>query len=447
MAATGSTSHPISAPGAWVAGTVFGGRYRLLAPLGAGAMGEVWRAEHVSLRTEVAIKLIRPAGRKEGAEMLERFLREARAAAQLRSRHVVQIFDHGVEAGCAYMAMELLEGETLAKRIERLRRLPYADVARIVMQMAHPVDKAHRLGIVHRDIKPANVFLAVEDGREIAKILDFGVAKLTALASAGTFQTTDGIMVGTPAYMSPEQVAGDRPIDGRSDLWQIAIMVFECVCGRMPFEGETIGQVLMRICSAPIPVPSRVAPDVPPGFDAWFERAAARDRDERFRSAATMARELCAVLAPDVAIADELTDASLPGTPFLAAEAPWQRSGARRRRHVRSGRARLAVAVAIPAALAVAAAAAWLLGAFGARPPAAGPSTASATAASAQLGPDAGAAPSAARASPVPGPQSAAPPASGTAGPARSAPPGDRKPPRGPPVPQRGPSPEEVLGI
>jgi serine/threonine protein kinase len=280
----------------WRAGALVGGRYKLRAPLGAGAMGEVWLADHVTLGTTVAVKLVDTADRPDAPELLGRFQLEARAAAQLKSPHVVQILDHGADGRVAFMAMEHLEGESLERRLQRRGRLTPSEVAHVMREMARGVDRAHAAGIVHRDLKPPNVFIARVDGVEIVKVLDFGIAKMLGVPRDAHLQTQDGFVVGTPAYMSPEQVLG-KPVDHRSDLWQMAIIAFECLTGRRPFDGGTLGQLFMAVCTLPIPVPSAVAP-VPPAFDVWFARAANRDPTWRFRSAGEMAEALGAILAP-----------------------------------------------------------------------------------------------------------------------------------------------------
>ena len=275
---------------------VLGGRYRLAAKIGAGAMGEVWRAEHLSLGTTVAMKLVDTRGQDDAQGLLARFQLEARSAAQLKSPHVVQILDHGVEGPIAFIAMEMLEGESLERRLERRSALLPSEVAHIVREMARGVERAHAAGIIHRDLKPPNVFLAQHDGVEVVKVLDFGIAKLLSAPRDAHLQTQNGFVVGTPAYMSPEQVLGQE-LGVASDLWQMGIIAFECLTGRRPFDGETLGQLFLVICSAPLPLPSSVA-RVPAGFDAWFLRAAARDPRERFRSATELAETLAMVLAP-----------------------------------------------------------------------------------------------------------------------------------------------------
>jgi serine/threonine protein kinase len=280
-------------------GLVLAGKYRLRSLLGRGAMGEVWRAEHLALRTPIAIKLIdvgileaASSGHREDA--LVRFEREAMAAAALQSRHVVQVFDHGVDGATPYIAMELLEGEALEDRLDRLGRLPHAETVRILGQVCRAIGRAHDQGIVHRDLKPDNVFLVDDEGEEIAKVLDFGVAKVAALETGGR-ATAAGSLLGTPSYMSPEQASGNLQVDWRTDLWALGVIAYECVTGHRPFEGGHVGELILQICVHPMPVPSAAAP-VPPGFDAWFARACARDREERFQSARELIDELAVVL-------------------------------------------------------------------------------------------------------------------------------------------------------
>ncbi len=282
--------------GRWRSGVLLGGRYRLVGKLGAGAMGEVWRAEHVTLGSVVAVKLVDVAGRNDAAELLARFHQEARAAAQLQSAHVVQILDHGVDGTIAFMAMELLEGESLEQRLHRRRTLLPAEVAHIVREMARGVERAHASGIIHRDLKPPNIFLTRREGVELVKVLDFGIAKILGAPRDAHLQTQQGFIVGTPSYMSPEQVLG-RTLDTRSDLWQMGVIAYECLTGERPFDGAALGQLFMRICTLPIRLPSTFA-RVPPGFDAWVLRALDRTPEGRFQTATELSESLCAILAP-----------------------------------------------------------------------------------------------------------------------------------------------------
>jgi len=255
-------------------------------------MGSVWRAEHLLLRSQVAIKLISPelATSREG---LSRFLREAQAAASLRSSHVVQILDYGVDEGTPYIAMELLEGESLGARLARLGRLTPQDVGALFVQLGRAIARAHEAGIIHRDLKPDNVFIVRNEEEEIAKVLDFGIAKLKTRAGEGpmTGATRTGALLGTPYYMSPEQVEGASTLDTRSDVWAVGVIAFECLVGQKPFEAETLGGIVLAICTKPLPVPSERG-IVPAGFDHWFACACRRQVDLRFGTVREATREL-----------------------------------------------------------------------------------------------------------------------------------------------------------
>ncbi|MRG96087.1 serine/threonine-protein kinase [Polyangium spumosum] len=287
-------------------GAVIAGKYRLIDLLGKGAMGEVWRAEHMTLGAPVAIKLIDvellgASGANENSEIVQRFFREAKAAAALRTPHVVQVQDHGYDGALPYIAMELLEGETLEQRLERMPVLPPLMTTTIITHIARAVGKAHEAGIVHRDLKPSNVFLVRNDDEEIAKVLDFGIAKSIqggVLGSQGGVATRTGSVVGTPCYMSPEQALGNKTIDQRADLWALGVIAYECVTGKRPFDSEALGDLIVQICARPLPVPSAVAP-IPEGFDAWFAKACAREPNERFQTAKELAESLRWILCPD----------------------------------------------------------------------------------------------------------------------------------------------------
>ncbi|MFZ5890771.1 MAG: serine/threonine-protein kinase [Myxococcota bacterium] len=270
---------------------VLAGRYRLEERLGGGGMGAIWRAEHIALQSPVAVKLIdRDAVHDE--QTVARFLREAKAAAALRSHHVVHIIDYGMDDNVPFIVMELLEGETLAQRLKRVRRLTATDTARFVSHIGRAVSRAHEAGIVHRDLKPENVFIVRNEDEEIAKVLDFGVAKIEhgALAVEGE-KTRTGSILGTPYYMSPEQAQGNKAVDYRSDLWSLGVIAFECLTGKRPFYSDGLGDLVLQICVRELPVPSEVAA-VPLGFDAWFARAVARDPEQRFQSAREMTEAL-----------------------------------------------------------------------------------------------------------------------------------------------------------
>ena len=273
-------------------GQLVAGRYRLVRQLGEGGMGAVWVADDMTLRSQVAIKLLHSAV-LETEDGLTRFSREAQAAAKLRGPHIIQILDHGVDQGLPFIAMELLEGESLASRLARLSTLSLAQTSRIVTHVARAIGKAHEAGIVHRDLKPDNIFIVHNDDEDIVKVLDFGIAKVDHAAEPAKVSTEAGSLLGTPHYMSPEQVRG-LGVDWRSDLWSLGVITFECLCGRLPFDGKSVGDVLVLICSEPLPIPSKLR-DLPPSFDAWFAKATTRNVDGRFQSAKEMSEALRAV--------------------------------------------------------------------------------------------------------------------------------------------------------
>ncbi len=281
-----------------LAGRVLADKYLLLERLGEGGFGSIWRAEHQVLRSPVAVKLIDlNMARKEGA--VERFLREAQATAALRSPHVVQVLDYGVDGDQPFIVMELMEGENLADRIARVGPLPPNEVVRIVTHVARAMGKAHELGIVHRDLKPENIFLVSNGDDEVAKVLDFGVAKFAVPIDVDqNTYTITGSLIGTPYYMSPEQAQGNKAVDHRSDLWALGVIAFEMMTGKRPFDGDALGDLVLTICVRSIAIPSAVA-KVPAGFDTWFARSVEREPDARFQSAREMALALLRVIEGD----------------------------------------------------------------------------------------------------------------------------------------------------
>jgi serine/threonine-protein kinase len=265
-----------------VAGLLLSGRYQLVEKLGAGGMGSVWRAQDLTLNADVAIKLLEPEF-VASPEAVYRFRREAQAAAAIRSTHVVQIFDYGIEDDKPYIAMELLKGEDLEKRLARVGSLGLEVTARVLGQIARAIALAHDHGIIHRDLKPGNIFLAREYDDEVTKVLDFGIArKPEALAEGAGLLTKTGMILGTPYYMSPEQ-AGGQAVDELTDIWSFGIIACECITGRRVFQSETLGSLFHAVCIAAMPVPSQMG-SVPDDFDAWFSRACARDKSQRFQS-------------------------------------------------------------------------------------------------------------------------------------------------------------------
>jgi serine/threonine-protein kinase len=307
------------------------GKYELVRLIGRGGMGAVWEGRHATLGTRVAIKFI-DAEYAESPEARTRFDNEARAAATIQSKHAIQIFDHGVtDDGKPYIVMELLLGEPLDQRLDRVTRLSLQETARILRQVSRALARAHERGIVHRDLKPENIFLvrSPDDDEEIAKVLDFGIAKFKKIDGQTTTgnissSTKTGAVIGTPFYMSPEQARGLREIDHRSDLWSIGVIAFKCTCGILPFEGVSIGDLLVRICTTPAPVPSSVVPGLPPPFDAWFARALEKEPARRFQSATELADALAYAAGLSVKKASMSTP---PTSEALAATVPSTRVG------------------------------------------------------------------------------------------------------------------------
>jgi serine/threonine-protein kinase len=274
------------------AGAVVGNNIRLVRPLKRGGMGSVWVAEHQTLRMQVAVKFM--AERlAEDREYVERFAREAMSSAQIKSPHVVQVFDHGVADGTPYIVMELLEGEDLRTRLARTGPITLREAAPVMVQLARALSKAHAAGIVHRDIKPDNIFLVEHDGEPFIKVLDFGVAKHTS-EDTEFGMTGTGAMVGTPHYMSPEQILSARRVDHRADLWSAGVVMYRMLTGSVPFQGETLGAVCIAIERANFVPVSQRRPDMTPLIDNWFGRALGRDPQHRFQNAKEMAEAFVA---------------------------------------------------------------------------------------------------------------------------------------------------------
>lgn len=271
-----------------VAGDVFAGKYRLERQFASGGMGFVWRAWNMQLDIPVAVKVMSGAT-ADSPDFVARFELEAKAAAQIRSPHVVSIYDHGVHERLPYMVMELLEGEDLSQRLKREKRLSMIATAQIVRDVCKALQRAHELGIVHRDIKPANVFLARDGDDEIVKVLDFGIAKLTQ--GGGGNMTATGEIMGTPNYMSPEHIQASKRVDHRADLWSVSVIAFRSLTGQLPFTGHIL-DVVDKILKGAAPVPSTLAPDLSSTVDAFFARALARDIHQRFQSARELSEAL-----------------------------------------------------------------------------------------------------------------------------------------------------------
>ena len=302
-----------------LAGRSVAGKYRVERLIGSGGMGTVWEGQHTTLGTRVAIKFIRPAF-AQNPEARARFEIEARAAARLQTKHAVNVFDYGVEDGLPYIVMEYLEGESLSESIMRRGVLGAAETANIIGQAARALDKAHASGVVHRDLKPDNIFLATNedvagDYSYTVKLVDFGIAKILDVPQAGAAPsnrmggpTREGPVIGSPNFMAPEQLTVGGAPGPLTDLWSRGACTFAALTGRIPFEGDVLGDIVLKVCAAPLPTPSKLNPRVPPGFDAWFARACARDVSRRFQTAGELAEALngvCGVNKVRVGTLDE----------------------------------------------------------------------------------------------------------------------------------------------
>ncbi|MCA9657422.1 MAG: serine/threonine protein kinase, partial [Myxococcales bacterium] len=258
-----SSSYPsqrlVASPTTVLPGEVLGDRYRVIERLGKGGMGEVYLAEHIAIGRKVAIKTL-SGDFHERPELARRFLQEARTASKVRHPNIVDITDFGhTELGGPFFVMELLEGEDLKTRLRRERTLPWPEVVRITTQICAALTAAHAHGVVHRDMKPDNVFLIQQGDDEQIKVLDFGIAKITAGDEAGD-ATRTGVLLGTPHYMSPEQ-AQDDPLDARSDIYSLGVLLFRMVTGRLPFRGKSFMKVLGQHMTDAPPSPLEFAPE------------------------------------------------------------------------------------------------------------------------------------------------------------------------------------------
>jgi serine/threonine-protein kinase len=277
----------------YVPGDVIAAKYRLQRLLGEGGMGSVWAAHNVALDSPVAIKLIRGETERESLSM--RLQQEARAAARLGHPAIVRVFDIGqTDRGDPFIVMELLEGESLAAKLDRSGRLPGIEVVQILLPIADALRAAHAKGIVHRDIKPDNIFVAIEGDVVQPKLVDFGIAKVEH--AAGTSQLTQhGVVVGSPDYMSPEQARGDTVIDYRTDIWAFSVVLYEAVTGRLPFDAQNYNALLRSIVEdTPPSVLALAAGD--PELSHIVAVVMDKDREKRWRSMQELGRALAAWL-------------------------------------------------------------------------------------------------------------------------------------------------------
>jgi serine/threonine-protein kinase len=304
MAATQKAKIPV--------GFVIAGKYRVTGELGRGGMAAVYEAENVDIGKRVAIKILAQE-LTSSTTVVERFLREARAVAAIRSPYICDVYDSGrLEDGRPFLVLELLEGESLYERMVRVGQIDVETTVAVMTQACRGLAKAHSAGIVHRDLKPENLFLTKdEEGRLLTKVLDFGLAKFYAPVDTPNDQqarlTREGAVFGTPAYMSPEQVRGQGAVDARADLWALGCITYECLTGRTVWATDQgVAMTFAQIANGTLPDPNAYRAGIPPSFKAWFQRSLHKDINQRFQTPKEFAEELAAAM--------EVTAASIRGS-------------------------------------------------------------------------------------------------------------------------------------
>jgi serine/threonine-protein kinase len=268
---------------------VVGEKYLLVRPLGEGGMGLVFEAAHLRLRRNVAIKFLRPDALTM-PDALARFEREARATAGMRSPHVVHVLDvDSDQFGRPYIVMELLRGHDLETELRSRGPLPIAQAVDFVLQACAAVRDAHEAGVVHRDLKPSNLFLSYENGAQVIKVLDFGISKIAC--ESEPWVTSTAVTVGTPLYMSPEQVRSSRDVDARADIWSLGVILYELIAGSPPFQGTTTAAVAAIVADA-VPSLRDQRPETPEALERVVMTALAKSPDDRFPTAEALGAAL-----------------------------------------------------------------------------------------------------------------------------------------------------------
>jgi hypothetical protein len=295
------SSRPPPPPGLPGPGHVLAGKYVVERLLGVGGMGAVLAARHLELDERVAIKMLLPTVTPQG-EPVARFIREARAAIKIRSDHVVRIFDVGrLDDGAPYIVMEYLEGQDLSRLTDQAGPLPVDDAIEFVVQACEAIAAAHAMGIVHRDLKPANLFLVrTQDGRPCVKVLDFGISKISEGSPGATpGLTSTTTIMGTPCFMSPEQLRSTRDVDARADIWSIGAILHALLTGAPPYDGESNADVSAKIIrDAPTPI-RELRSDAPPEVEAIVLRCLEKEPAARYADVAELAKALAAVTTRD----------------------------------------------------------------------------------------------------------------------------------------------------
>ncbi len=282
-------------------GDVLAGKYRVERVLGEGGMGVVVAAWHIELEQRVALKFLLPEIAERG-DAAERFRREARAAVKIKSEHVARVIDVGtMDDGVPYMVMEYLDGHDLASELRERRTLDVTEAVDIVLQACEAVAEAHASGIVHRDLKPANLYLALRaDGSRVVKVLDFGISKSIAGGSLGDLSLTrTSSMIGSPLYMSPEQMRSARDVDSRADIWSLGVILFELLTGRPPYLGDNVPQLCASLLNDSPPPLSDYRNDVPKDLERCLLKCLEKERTQRWPSVAELAHALAPLASPE----------------------------------------------------------------------------------------------------------------------------------------------------
>jgi serine/threonine-protein kinase len=296
LAEANSLDEQVPTPGVKI-GDVLDGKYRIDGVLGAGGTGVVLAAHHLPLAERVAIKFLQ-AEALPNPDAVMRFAREARAAVRIKSEHVARVLDVGTfENGTNYIVMEHLEGSDMRSWLEEQGAMPVQQAVTFVLQACEAIAEAHALGIIHRDLKPANLFIIRRpDGELSIKVLDFGISKLIGMGTVGATSdlsmTTTRAVIGSPLYMSPEQMKSARNVDARSDIWSLGVVLYEAIAGAPPFDGETIAEICVSVATGATPALPEARGDLPPGFEAVVARCLEKDPAQRYQTVAELALAL-----------------------------------------------------------------------------------------------------------------------------------------------------------
>jgi len=273
-------------------GEVLAGKYKVEDVLGVGGMGVVVAARHMQLEQKVALKFLRPEA-MQSKEAVERFLREARNAVRLRSEHVAKVTDVGtLDSGAPYMVMEYLDGADLSRVVQATGSITIEEAVYFVLQACEAIAEAHSLGIIHRDLKPQNLFVTRRvDGKPLVKVLDFGISKSIDTQSGLSLTRTSSIM-GSPLYMSPEQMRSSKNVDQRADIWALGVILYELLTGHVPFEAESVPELCLKVVQDEPASPKSVRPEIPEGLNAVILKCLEKTASNRFSNVAELAASL-----------------------------------------------------------------------------------------------------------------------------------------------------------